>query len=81
MLTDQLSYPEAIYTATSAHVTAPVYLIIGGVARDQGAILTRDRNKLDDFWPLESSATSTHAWYILETNYVSQCQPVPKMFL
>ena len=70
MLTDQLSYLEAL-DAVIQPVTAPVYFILGGVARDEGSIVTRDRNKVEDGMQLESSSSETNSWYLLETNYVS----------
>lgn len=55
----------------SEPVTAPVYFITAGMLPNQGAVLTRDRNKLADIITLNATSDqANNRWYLLETNYV-----------
>ncbi|XP_065178544.1 N-acylethanolamine-hydrolyzing acid amidase-like [Sycon ciliatum] len=76
LLMEQLSYPEAVTQLMDQPLTAPVYYIVAGVARDEGAVITRDRVKVDDVWQLQSHSSASYSWYLLETNYDHWREPV-----
>eukprot|EP01130_Rhizamoeba_saxonica_P016736 TRINITY_DN7795_c0_g1_i2.p1 TRINITY_DN7795_c0_g1~~TRINITY_DN7795_c0_g1_i2.p1 ORF type:complete len:386 (+),score=75.02 TRINITY_DN7795_c0_g1_i2:165-1322(+) len=65
------SYKDAYKFLSNEKVSAPVYLIVSGADKNQGVILTRDRNHVRDAWKLENPKT----WYLLETNYDHWTQP------
>lgn len=75
VLTYAKSYAEAVDMLKRESLTAPVYFITAGSLPNQGAILTRDRNKLADALSLNTSDIdlqgSANRWYLLQTNYVS----------
>ena len=63
-----LSGPQAV------HLIAPVYIILGGVHKGEGAVVTRDRNADSHLWRLgdvhrKNATDGGAAWYVLETNY------------
>ena len=71
MLTSAQSYDDAINQLKQEALSAPVYFISAGSQPNQGAIITRDRNFLRKFLPLNVSLTlDPNSWYLLETNYV-----------
>eukprot|EP01059_Diplonema_ambulator_P031833 TRINITY_DN5980_c0_g1_i1.p1 TRINITY_DN5980_c0_g1~~TRINITY_DN5980_c0_g1_i1.p1 ORF type:complete len:416 (+),score=128.29 TRINITY_DN5980_c0_g1_i1:47-1249(+) len=54
-------------------IPAPAYLILSGVEKDEGVVITRDRNGTSaaagtgrGYWPIDTAAG---AWYRLETNF------------
>eukprot|EP01064_Diplonema_japonicum_P039309 TRINITY_DN981_c0_g2_i1.p1 TRINITY_DN981_c0_g2~~TRINITY_DN981_c0_g2_i1.p1 ORF type:complete len:412 (+),score=145.06 TRINITY_DN981_c0_g2_i1:35-1237(+) len=71
-------YTEANFTAATKllgakPIPAPAYLIVGGVEKGDGVVITRDRNGTSaasgtgrGYWPID---TSNGAWYRLETNF------------
>ena len=67
---ESTSYSDALKRLKNEKLVAPVYYIIAGSERDQGAVLTRDRNILANEYSLDSTSSHTNSWYILETNYV-----------
>ncbi len=75
MLTAAQSYDDAIDQLKKEVLSAPVYYISAGSQPNQGAIITRDRNDLRQFLPLNVSLTTDpNSWYLLETNYVCKIQ-------
>ena len=64
------SYDGALQRLRHERIVAPVYYIVAGSQRDQGAVLSRDRNLLVNEWVLDHHSSSTDSWYLLETNYV-----------
>ena len=75
VLTTAKSYAEAVNMLKKESLTAPVYFITAGSQPNQGAVLTRDRNKLADAFSLNTSDIDiqepANRWYLLQTNYVS----------
>jgi len=55
-------YTDALTELSKLPIVAPVYFIVGGLAGNEGAIITRDRNYAVNVWPMNST-------YIVETNY------------
>ena len=71
VLTVAQSYDDAINQLKEEVLSAPVYYISAGSQPNQGAIITRDRNVVRKFTPLNVSLnTDPNSWYLLETNYV-----------
>ena len=71
MIRDHLADPTATFAkAVTAYqhtpLIAPVYIIVGGVAAGEGAIITRDRLFALDVWRIALPDN----WWRLETNYV-----------
>lgn len=68
---------EAVETLRTVILIAPVYYIIAGSGHNEGAVITRARDKCLDLWLLDSGNSSRgnntllQQWYLLETNYVS----------
>lgn len=67
------SYAAALPKLQNVAIPAPAYLIVSGLNKDEGVIITRDRNGTSKawgtgrgFWPLD---TASGAWYRLETNF------------
>jgi len=65
MLENNKTFSDALATATSVHLLAPVYLIMAGTKHDEAAVITRDRKQPDDVWRL----SLPQRWNLVETNY------------
>lgn len=59
------NFREAVDKLSSTPLVAPVYIIVGGVAPGEGAVITRDQ-KHADIWHLDADSGR---WWLLETNY------------
>lgn len=75
-LENATSFSDAVAALGSEKLANPVYFVIGGARHGEGAIITRDRLKAADIWPLYKSAArdKTHLnpqpdWLRLQTNY------------
>lgn len=83
LLTTSTSFVEAVETLTKVLLVAPVYYIIAGSGLNEGAVITRARDKCIDLWLLESGNSSRgnntllQKWYLLETNYDHWKEPEP----
>lgn len=62
------NYQDAVTVLRTTRLTAPVYYTIAGTSKDQGAVLTRNRDFNRDDWKLPSPVSGA-AWYLLQTNY------------
>ena len=62
------TYAEALHQLTHAPLVGPAYIIIGGKAKGEGAVLTRDQVKCLDVWDL-APAQGNNSFYVLQTNY------------
>jgi len=67
------SYNEALNFLSNEQIMAPVYYIIGGVKRGEGAIIVRDPSKTVKVIHMRNE--TTHPWFVLETNYEPWEQP------
>ena len=65
-MTRAVDYEDALRQLGDGKIAAPVYYIIAGSQSNQAAVLTRNRDNLEDLWPVDI----TQNWYLLETNYV-----------
>ena len=63
---DDMNFEKAVKTFAYTPLIAPCYYIIGGPEPNQGAVVTRDREKAADIWRL---GTGNDTWYLAETNY------------
>ncbi|CAF0760601.1 unnamed protein product [Brachionus calyciflorus] len=62
---DNMDFDGVIKTLTNTPIIAPVYYIVAGPEKLQGAVVTRDRAKTVDVWTLGTNDT----WFLAETNY------------
>jgi len=62
------TFEEAVSGWESGKLLDDGYFIIGGVASDEGAVVSRDRNRAADTWRIAQN-TAEGSWYVLETNY------------
>ena len=67
------NYDDAMQMLSYEHTVADVYYIVAGAGKNQGAVISRDRTKPADVWPLD---LSTGRWFVLETNY-DHWKPAP----
>merc|ERR1719382_2218716 len=61
------TFDEALEALQTGKLIDDMYFIVGGVKTDEGAIISRARNKAADVWKLDSSASV--GWFRLQTNY------------
>jgi len=73
VLEQQPSYQSALHAMQTAHMASVSYMILGGVNKDEGAVVTRERHKALDTWTLDSTAGR---WFLVETNY-DHWKPAP----
>ena len=69
-LTEAESYDEAVTMLSTAPLISPVYYIIAGLGSNEGALLSRDREK-----SLQPLYLDNSTWYLLQTNYDHWEQP------
>ena len=51
-LEQESTFDGAIMRLGGTPTAAPAYFIVGGTTIDQGAVITKDRIRVDDFWQL-----------------------------
>lgn len=73
MLEQEASFASALSRAQRTPLASVSYIILGGVAAGEGAVVTRDRSGPADTWLLDAAAGR---WYLVETNY-DHWKPVP----
>lgn len=61
---ENMTYEEALVYLADKPLIAPCYIIIAGTKPNEGAVITRDRAAVLDFWKINSEG-----WYLVETNY------------
>jgi hypothetical protein len=59
-------YDAAYARLSNTKVLAPVYYILAGVEPNQGVVITRDRQQVNDYYPLDNDEGR---WYLVQTNY------------
>lgn len=75
VLQNEAEYPAAIKALSTTEIDAPVYYIVAGANKRDGAIVTRERQKAIDTWsmgsaPNEHPSNNTQPdWFRLQTNY------------
>ncbi|KAA0716304.1 N-acylethanolamine-hydrolyzing acid amidase [Triplophysa tibetana] len=65
-LEEALDFQDAVIGLAKVPIIADVYYIVGGVRPGEGVVITRDRSRSADIWPLDSLHGN---WYRVETNY------------
>ena len=73
MLETGTDFSSVVWELQTAVLMAPCYIILGGVARGEGVVITRGREAELDIRFID---TSKGTWYVLETNY-DWWQPPP----
>uniref|UniRef100_A0A6B2LAN1 N-acylethanolamine-hydrolyzing acid amidase n=1 Tax=Arcella intermedia TaxID=1963864 RepID=A0A6B2LAN1_9EUKA len=61
----ETSYSTASDLLSVTSTPAPSYIILSGVHPNEGVVITRDREKAADIWPLSSTAGN---WFLVQTN-------------
>jgi len=51
------SYDEAIQMFSKHYIAVPMYYIVAGSKPNEGAVITQDRNILNDLWQLNVSSS------------------------
>ena len=60
------SYKEARETLIRTPLSSPVYFAIGGINKNEGTVITRDRSRAVDIWNLNDRTSN---WILPQTNY------------
>jgi N-acylethanolamine-hydrolysing acid amidase len=71
------TFSDAVPTLANTPLAAPVYLIVGGRNKDEGAVVTRNRTKAVDVWKYGVPDVRCADWYLAQTNY-DHWEPDPK---
>ena len=58
-------FAMALDILSSNHLIAPSYIIVGGIEKSQGAVITRGRISALDVWKVSKE----NGWFLVETNY------------
>jgi len=74
VLETSCNYTEAIARLQANSLVDEAYFIVAGASPMSGGVMSRNRNKMDDYWPLNHS--DPDGWFRLETNY-DHWEPVP----
>uniref|UniRef100_A0A8C0Y6S8 N-acylethanolamine-hydrolyzing acid amidase n=1 Tax=Cyprinus carpio carpio TaxID=630221 RepID=A0A8C0Y6S8_CYPCA len=69
-----VDFQDAVLRLAKVPIITDVYYIVGGVHAGEGVVITRDRSKSADIWPLDPLRGD---WYRVETNY-DHWLPTPK---
>eukprot|EP01062_Namystynia_karyoxenos_P062070 TRINITY_DN549_c0_g2_i1.p1 TRINITY_DN549_c0_g2~~TRINITY_DN549_c0_g2_i1.p1 ORF type:complete len:458 (+),score=151.91 TRINITY_DN549_c0_g2_i1:79-1374(+) len=70
-----VNYEDALQRFASGWLVDPIYYIVSGPSKGQGAIVARGREKAVDIWSLDDA--DADGWWRLQTNY-DHWMPVPK---
>ncbi|XP_078532516.1 N-acylethanolamine-hydrolyzing acid amidase isoform X2 [Lissotriton helveticus] len=73
-LSETEDFQAAVLCLAKTPIIADVYYIVGGVAPNEGVVITRDRNGPADIWPLDPLQGG---WFRVETNYDHWTTPPP----
>lgn len=52
-LEEALDFQDAVMRLAKVPIIADVYYIVGGVRPGEGVVITRDRSRSADIWPLD----------------------------
>eukprot|EP00056_Hartaetosiga_gracilis_P014147 m.239843 g.239843 ORF g.239843 m.239843 type:complete len:395 (-) comp14124_c0_seq1:316-1500(-) len=74
VMENNATYSDALQTLTSSPMVGPSYMILGGLNKGEGAIITRSMNESLHLWTLENNAHNT-GFFVLETNYDNWVSP------
>jgi acid ceramidase len=75
VMTTNATFADALATAQTARLVGPAYIIIGGIAAGEGAVVSRAATHTVNTWTL-ADAMAGGAYYVLETNY-DRWKPAP----
>ncbi|KAL7836680.1 hypothetical protein AOLI_G00279640 [Acnodon oligacanthus] len=73
-LAEATDFQDAVMRLAKVPIITDVYYIVGGVQPNEGVVITRDRSRPADIWPLDWNMGQ---WYLVETNY-DHWLPTPK---
>jgi hypothetical protein len=65
-LENATSYTEAVQMLASAHLAAPVYYIVSGVSKNEGSVITMNRNSVAHIAKLD---VDNGIWFLAQSNY------------
>jgi len=69
------SFTTGVQSLSTGHLIDPIYYIVGGTVHNEGAVISRDRNKAADTWYINATEDAS-SWFRLQTNY-DHWNPVP----
>jgi len=75
LATPGATFKDALHVYSTHELIAPVYIILGGMAPGEGAVITRNQTHAIDVWLLWQGDLPNNFWR-LETNY-DHWKPVP----
>ncbi|XP_069482398.1 N-acylethanolamine-hydrolyzing acid amidase isoform X2 [Ambystoma mexicanum] len=73
-LSEAEDFQAAVLSLSKTPIIADVYYIVGGIAPNEGVVITRDRSGPADIWPLDPL---NGWWFRVETNYDHWTTPPP----
>jgi len=76
VITNVTTYDMALATIQNARLIGPAYIIVGGIAPGQGAVVTREATHTVDSWLLQTQLNGG-SFYVVETNYDHWKPPLP----
>ena len=62
------TYADAITALSSTSIVNAAYYIVGGMKKDEAAVITRERRDAVDIWTIPTEGD----FFLLQTNYVSE---------
>ncbi|XP_065672924.1 N-acylethanolamine-hydrolyzing acid amidase isoform X2 [Hydra vulgaris] len=68
------SYSEAVSMLSEAHLIARLYFIVGGIASNEGVIITRGQYYFKEMYYLNDTE---YGWFLVQTNYDHWLNPPP----
>ena len=66
VLTNITDYKTAVNELATIPIQAPIYIIVGGINKGEGIVITRNQTGSVDLWDLSESE---YNWYVVETNF------------
>jgi len=63
------TFNDALPHLVNDTLASSVYLIMGGVLKDEAVVVTRDRDSAADVWKYGNPDPGMEDWYLVQTNY------------
>nr|6DY3_B Chain B, N-acylethanolamine-hydrolyzing acid amidase beta-subunit [Caenorhabditis elegans]6DY3_D Chain D, N-acylethanolamine-hydrolyzing acid amidase beta-subunit [Caenorhabditis elegans]6DY3_F Chain F, N-acylethanolamine-hydrolyzing acid amidase beta-subunit [Caenorhabditis elegans]6DY3_H Chain H, N-acylethanolamine-hydrolyzing acid amidase beta-subunit [Caenorhabditis elegans] len=66
VLENQATYTEAVDAFSRTHLFSPSYIIVAGIKKNEGVVISRNRWSAANVYPLNVDANQ---WFLVETNF------------
>lgn len=66
VLEHKKTYTDAVETLSNTHLFSPSYIIVAGMTKNEGVVISRNRWSAANVYPLNVDANQ---WFLVETNY------------